>query len=103
MKSVRKHAKNHVMIDYPTPGEILVGTHYTFRMQSATPGRIELNLDGGEWLSCRTDVGYSWFDWTCQPGDHILTARVVHEDGTIDSTGPRRFRVEAPVAETVRR
>ena len=67
-------ADNKLNIDYPQAGEKIQRGHYAIRI-SGSDGECHVSIDGGGWQSCRSDAGYSWYDWDAQPGSHHISAR----------------------------
>ncbi|HRY29424.1 MAG TPA: hypothetical protein P5079_05225 [Elusimicrobiota bacterium] len=72
-----KTPKGSIQIDYPLEGEILTSGCYTFRLGASPTDRVEVSIDGKDWLPCRECVGYWWFDWSGYgSGAHSLEARI---------------------------
>ena len=87
-----------VSIDYPQQDEGISSENYTFRFGS-TPWaeKMEVSIDRGPWLTCRSAEGYWWYDWSnYTPGVHRLTVRAVSSDGTVTVSSQRRFQVLEP-------
>ncbi|MBI5622983.1 MAG: hypothetical protein HY924_04305 [Elusimicrobia bacterium] len=80
-----------VTIDYPRPNEKVNPGHYAIRI-TATEGTssVLVSIDGGEFLHCRQDAGYWWFDWQASTGRHSVVAKT--GDG-LTETRARRFEV----------
>lgn len=73
-------------IDYPINGENINSHHYSIRISTNASGRVEVSIDGGDWLPCRTAVGFWWYDWHHIPsGPHKIVARVIDDAGFIAS------------------
>jgi hypothetical protein len=69
-------ARAKVSIDYPQQGERVQRGHYAVRI-SAGEAECQACVDGSEWQSCRSDAGFSWFDWYPEkPGTHTISVRV---------------------------
>jgi hypothetical protein len=67
--------RSKVSIDYPQEGERVHCGHYAIRI-TAGDGECQASINDGEWQSCRTDAGYSWFDWFPEkPGSQHITVR----------------------------
>ncbi|OGR83395.1 MAG: hypothetical protein A2901_03420 [Elusimicrobia bacterium RIFCSPLOWO2_01_FULL_54_10] len=82
-KVPQKKAKEYVIIDHPSSGEILTASHYAVRIGASSEGSA-VSIDGSAWVDCRPANGYFWFDWTeITPGAHALTARILSADGKI--------------------
>ncbi len=87
-----------VTLDYPQEGETITSPVYTFRI-SALPSaeRMEVCIGLGPWQSCRSDIGYWWYDWSdYEPGGYQLRARMHAKDGSVKMTLLRRFEVTQP-------
>src|SRR5687767_4778316 len=81
-------------IDFPSEGEVVFSPHYTVRVKAAGARSVEISVDGGQWQACRNADNYWWYDWTGYgSGAHVLSARIVREDGTPETLRPRAFRV----------
>lgn len=62
-------------IDYPQVGEKVACGHYAIRI-SGSEGECQAAIDGGEWQSCRSADGYSWYDWCpTETGEHRISVR----------------------------
>ncbi len=74
--------ESYIIIDYPVSGEIVSGLHYAIRIGASCEGSVQIQFNGGEWLSCRPTAGYWWYDWGYfTPGDYKIAARLVNDDG----------------------
>ena len=81
-------------VDYPQEGEVISARGYTFRIAGAARS-VEVALDGGEWMPCRSGAGFWWFDWAGYgPGRHQLLVRARREDGEGYTFRTCRFRSE---------
>ena len=83
-----------VFIDFPREGEKVASNVYSFRIgTSPQASRVEVSIDGGDWLPCRNASGYWWHDWICfSAGDHQISARAFLPDGTSANSKPRAFK-----------
>lgn len=82
-------SKSYVIIDYPQNGEKINSANYTIRIGSSGDGSVQISINNGEWLSCRFDSGYYWFDWYSIPaGKHQCIARIQLPDGTYKKSQP---------------
>lgn len=71
-----------VTIDYPREGDSITWPAYTFRIESAAAGSVELSIDQNEWKPCRQAGGYWWYDWAgYKPGVHRAVARIQPQNG----------------------
>jgi hypothetical protein len=74
----------YVVIDHPITGETMISNHYAIRLGASWGGVVELMIDDSEWMTCRHNSGYWWFDWHNIPaGAHKLVARLVDNNGTV--------------------
>jgi hypothetical protein len=74
----------YVVIDHPVNGELLIPGHYAIRIGASWGGIVEFQINDGEWIPCRHNAGYWWFDWHNIPaGKHKLAARLVDNNGDI--------------------
>lgn len=83
-RPAKKTAKSGVVkVEYPREGEVIAPPHYTVRISAPVElQRVEMSVNGSEWIPCRESVGLWWFDWSgFEPGVHRLSARVVDGDG----------------------
>lgn len=79
MKETTK--ERQVLIEYPKRNESIASPEYTFRIRAKAEKSIEVSIDGGPWRSCRSSVGYWWFDWRRgKPGKHKVIARALSEN-----------------------
>jgi hypothetical protein len=64
-------------LDHPRRGERILSAEYTFRVESASAVPVEISIDGDSWKSCRSSVGYWWYDWTnYRSGVHQVIVRL---------------------------
>ncbi len=91
-----RSAAAELTIDYPQPKDVVLSTAYTMRIGAVDRvDAVEVSVDGGPWQSCRSAVGYWWFDWSgYMAGRHELSARGRRSDGREVSTSQRQFSVE---------
>src|SRR5262245_60609556 len=81
-------------IDYPFEGELVFSPHYTVRVKAPGARGVEVSFDAGTWQPARFADGHWWLDWAGYgPGGHVVSARVLREDGTHEILRPRAFRV----------
>ena len=74
----------YVVIDHPINGELLVPGHYAIRIGASWGGIVEFQINDAEWIPCRHNAGYWWFDWHNIPaGKHKLAARLVDNNGNV--------------------
>jgi hypothetical protein len=87
--------KSYVIIDYPVESEKINSFHYAVRIGASSDGYVEVSFNNGEWMPCRFNSGYWWFDWAdLNPGDYNLIARLVTPQGsTILETAPRKCKI----------
>lgn len=83
------------VIDYPQDGEEISLARYTMRI--GCPGgalEVEVSVNGGPWLVCRSAVGYWWHDFTGgEAGLHRLSARARDNEGRLSVSSERLFSV----------
>lgn len=80
-----------VSLDYPLPGETVAPGHYAIRVSAKPERKVEVSIDGGEWLPCREAVGFYWYDWApAGAGEVTIVARA-------KNGGPRAKRSEERV------
>ena len=82
-------------LDFPQEDEMIVGSNYTFRIGTAGQTLlVEVGIDRDPWKPCRRDSGYWWYDWSgFTPGYHLVRARTHTQDGRVEMTLLRRFKV----------
>jgi len=86
--------KRYVRVDYPMEGEMITYRTYTFRLSARPAERVEISIDGEEWLPCRQSVGYWWYDWChFSAGLHSLQARIASAGNRELKSKPRQFIV----------
>lgn len=106
MKSYVKKALNRLtgnaavaeprpVIDYPLPGEAVASTQYSVRITvPGTPEHVDLSINRGPWLPCRSAAGCYWYDWAgYSDGKYELIARIPGPDGRWTMTPPLKFTV----------
>ncbi len=87
-------ARKPLEIDFPLAGEIVTAPYYTFRIAAYGSARIDISIDGGDWLPCRFWIGYWWHDWSdYESGAHSVSARSRDADGAITAVESRRVDV----------
>jgi hypothetical protein len=81
--------KHKINIDHPSHNDSISRHHYAVRISCAAPGRAELSVNGGPWMSCREAVGFCWFDWCpSDSGQHVLAVRLLDEHGHVMCVSP---------------
>ena len=93
-----------VSVDYPQQDEGITSREYTVRV-GVTPAaeKVEVAIDRGPWLACRSAEGYWWYDWSGYgPGRHEAVARVRLPDGRTVESLPTPFRVAFEEQEDAR-
>ncbi|OGS20700.1 MAG: hypothetical protein A2252_04840 [Elusimicrobia bacterium RIFOXYA2_FULL_39_19] len=97
VKTEKKEKTNYyIVIDYPQDNEIIHHPHYTIRLGASenwsSPNRVEISIDGGEWVQCRYSDGFFWYDWSnYQPMEHKIVACIKDSNGKIaKKTGIRK-------------
>ena len=82
-KKTAEYPNAYVLIDYPKENEVITGgSHYAVRIGASSDGAVELQINGPEWLPCRFNAGYWWYDMhDLKAGAKKITARL------LDSTG----------------
>lgn len=75
-KTVQTRPDATLTIDYPCEGDRVLSGHYAVRISAPDCDTVEIAVDEGEWMPCRRDVGYYWFDWTpAKGGRHTIRVR----------------------------
>jgi hypothetical protein len=84
-----------ITVDYPQENETITSYNYTFRVSTpAEADIVEMSINNGPWMPCRSDVGYWWYDWSnMQPGKYQIRARMHTKAGIMHMTLLRRFQV----------
>lgn len=87
-----------IKIKFPQENEQIFSPTYSARLELTGPcDAVEIRMDDGPWQSCRTSVGYWWFDWeTLLPGFHGMEARALCGDRLVAESGIRLFEVPGP-------
>jgi len=71
-----------IIIDYPQSGETLYAGTYSIRISAPTAEHVEVSINSGEWLVCRLQSGFWWYDWALWgPGSLTIMARMRTPDG----------------------
>jgi hypothetical protein len=82
-------------VDYPRDGERVASREYTLRIATALPGVVEVSIDDGEWLPCRSAAGFWWRDWSGYgEGLHRVLARVTRHKHLRHYSESRKFVVD---------
>mgnify|MGYP001560093335 CR=1 FL=1 len=86
-------------IEYPRADETVVSSQYTLRISApSSVDGVDVSIDQGQWLSCRNEVGYWWYDWSgYEDGEHEVIARVRGKAGRWRMSDPHEFRVVTTV------
>jgi hypothetical protein len=84
MSSLKGNSNAYVIIDYPFESENINSCHYAVRVGASCDGYVELSFNDGEWVPCRFNSGYWWFDWTdFVPGEYFISARLIDSKGDV--------------------
>lgn len=76
-----------IAIDYPVMGERLDSGHYAVRISASGGDQVQISVDRGEWMWCRSAGGYYWFDWHSIPsGRHEIVARMKLASGKFEES-----------------
>jgi hypothetical protein len=69
--------KPFVEIDFPKDGEHVNPPYYAIRLSTNASGAVQISIDQGAWQTCRSAVGFYWYDWTnMTSGKHTCIARI---------------------------
>ena len=83
--------ENRIVIDHPTENEKISKEHYAVRISTSTCERVEISVDGAEWLPCRNAAGHWWFDLhDIASGGHTFVVRMHNAGTTFESM--RKFK-----------
>jgi hypothetical protein len=94
-KTKATRPKQYIIIDFPHTGETITSDYYAFRIGASPCDRVEICLNGKDWLPCRNSIGYWWFDWfNYSPGTYRLKARQVNFKNKLEVSTPVRFKVK---------
>jgi len=86
--------KAYAVIDHPMEGEIVRSRHYTVRAGASATNRVEISINGKEWMPMRFSVGFWWFDWHGYgAGAYEFEIRAASPTGRYAKSKPRRFTV----------
>lgn len=87
---------SYVVIDHPINGEVVLAGHYAVRIGASWGGIVEFQINNEDWIPCRHNAGYWWFDWHNIPlGKHKLVARIVDGNGNVvKKSETRRIEVK---------
>jgi hypothetical protein len=96
MAKANTTTQTHLILDYPKPKELITSSHYSFRIAASDDVKtLEIIIDGGPAQQTRQASGYHWFDWSnYMSGRHEVTFQVEFQDGSVETTEPRRVHVE---------
>jgi len=76
-KKTQKSSRTSVTIDFPQEKEKIRPGHYAVRITAPEHGVVELSVNEGQWLLCRSAAGYYWCDWYPEEtGSVKLIARI---------------------------
>lgn len=97
-KAIEKPVESYVVVDFPMEKEVIASPHYTIRLGASHDAeKVELSIDGADFLACRHAVGYFWFDWSgYSKVAHKISARLTTKDGRIIYSDLRTFSVKLP-------
>jgi hypothetical protein len=71
-------------VDHPQDGDKVQNCHYAIRIGAGGGHSVELQINGGDWMHCRSNAGYYWFDWyPSKAGDHKIIARMKTNGGAV--------------------
>jgi hypothetical protein len=89
-KSTASYPNSYVLIDYPKDNEMIIGgSHYAVRIGASGEGAVELQINGPEWLPCRFNAGYWWYDMhDLKAGAKKITARLLDSTGKVIKKSP---------------
>jgi hypothetical protein len=93
---INRESGAYLIIDYPVENDVVHSSgHYAIRIGASQNGYVELSFNGGEWIPCRYNDGYWWFDWVYfSAGDYVISARMVGPEGSsVIETAPRKCKV----------
>lgn len=95
----RKHSKPTtamLAVEFPRQGERITSSDYTIRVFApATAQKVGISIDQGPWMSCRSAVGYWWYDWSgFEKGEHQVVVSMTTPDGNRVISEPHEFEVE---------
>jgi hypothetical protein len=77
-RSKKAATETPVTIDYPVENEPVFPGHYAIRVHSPEDKPVEISINDGPWVDCRSSNGYFWFDWwPVESGRHRIRARAV--------------------------
>jgi hypothetical protein len=99
----RKHSKtaNTAMlaVEYPRQNEKITSADYTVRVFApAAASKVGISIDQGPWKSCRSAVGYWWYDWSgYSEGEHQIVVSMETAEGIRVISEPHEFYVELSV------
>lgn len=82
-------------VEFPLQDETIVSPQYTFRIGvPANAAVVDVSIDQGPWLRCRSVAGYWWYDWSgYEDGEHEIIARARGESGRWRLSTPHEFTV----------
>lgn len=80
-------SKSDISIDYPKIGEKLNPNHYAIRISASGGDNIQISIDKNDWMPCRQEGGYYWFDWhSISEGRHEIVARMKLQTGRFEES-----------------
>lgn len=82
-------------IEYPQQSEMIVSPQYTFRIGApAGAESVDVSIDQGPWLACRSVAGFWWYDWSgYEAGEHEIISRTRGRGGRWLVSTPHEFMV----------
>ncbi len=86
--------ESRIVIDHPIENETIDKKHYAVRISTSACERVEISIDGTQWLPCHNAAGHWWFDLhNIVSGGHKCVVRM-HNAGAI-SQAERKFKAQA--------
>lgn len=94
----RRHSKTPtamLAVEFPRPNEKITSSDYTVRVFApATAQKVGISIDQGPWKSCRSAVGYWWYDWSgIDNGEHQIVVSMTTPEGSRILSEPHEFEV----------
>ena len=85
---------NRVAVDFPREDSNISGPYYSIRVGALDAETVDISINQGEWIPCRHDSGYWWYDWAnFKAGTYQLVARA-RIGGQTDVSKIRKFTAE---------
>lgn len=94
----RKHSKSKTVmlaVEFPRQDERITSSDYTVRVFAPeTALKVGISIDQGPWKSCRSAVGYWWYDWSgFEDGRHQIVVSMTTPEGSRIISEPHEFEV----------